>query len=189
MIRLVFATVAAAAALAACQPTTGPSLAEKRIAGKIIDEGILGPVDREGLQQIAFQQVQGMMYQDGLSPQMAQQVLIGMTRNLEASMPEVREQMIAALSEELSVKEMELLLKFAASKEGKAIQEKLPIVGEKTSEQLRAHAQIAGAKALDELRAAWPAPLPKPPAADPAIPGMPPGAPGAPGEPAPALPN
>lgn len=183
MTRLVFAVVAAAAALAGCQPSTGPSLAEQRLAGKLVDEGILGPVDREGLQQIAFQQVQGMMYQDGLTPQMAQQVLIGMTRNLEAAIPDMREQMITALTDEFTAKEMELLLKFVASKEGKAIQEKMPAVGEKTAEQLRAHAQIAGAKALDELRAAWPAPLPKPPAAEPAIPGLPPGAP------APALPN
>ncbi len=189
MTRLVIAIVAAAAALAGCQPTTGPSLAEKRLAGKIIDEGILGPLDREGLQQIAFQQVQGMMFQDGLTPQMAQQVLIGMTRNLEASIPDMREQMVTALTDEFSVKEMELLLKFVASREGKAIQEKMPAVGEKTSALMQANAQVAGAKALDELRAAWPAPLPKPPAADPAIPGMPPGAPGAPGAPAPALPN
>jgi hypothetical protein len=169
MIRSVIAVVVASGALAACQPTApagGVSLAEKRLAEKIIDAGVLIPLDKDGLQQVAFQQVQGMMYQDGLSPQEARQVMLSITKNLEVSTPEFRQQMVETLAQEFSVKEMELLLKFVTSKEGKAIQEKMPAVGEKSSEQFRAHAQLAGAKALEDVRKAWPTPPAKtPPAA------------------------
>ena len=46
-------------------------------------------------QQIAFQQVQGMMAQDGLAPEQARQVLMGLVKNLEDKKPELKEECIA----------------------------------------------------------------------------------------------
>jgi hypothetical protein len=185
MMKPMIAVIAAAAALAACQPAPkdGISLTEKRLAEKIIDAGVLMPLDKQGLEQIAFQQVQGMMYQDGLQPQEARQVMLSLSKNLEASVPEIKQQLVETLAGEFNAKELELLLKLVASKEGKAINEKMQVVGEKSSEQLRAHVQVAGAKALDDVRKAWPTPPPPAPPAPPAgqsgpaIPGLPPGAP------------
>jgi hypothetical protein len=166
MMKAMVAVVAAAAALGACQPAKpGPSLAEQRLATKIIDAGILMPLDKDGLQQIAFQQVQSMMMQDGLSPQQARQVMLAITRNLEASVPEMKEQMVTTLTDEFNTKEMELLLRIVISKEGKAINEKMQTIGEKTGEQFRAHAEIASASALEDVRKAWPTPPPPAPPA------------------------
>lgn len=184
MMKPIIAALFAATALAACQPAAkdGIPASEKRLAEKIIDAGVLIPLDKQGLQQIAFQQVQGMMYQDGLQPQEARQVMLSLSKNLEASVPEIKQQLVETLAGEFNAKELELLLKIVASKEGKAINEKMQIVGEKSSEQLRAHVQVAGAKALDDVRKAWPTPPPPAPPAAPAapggpgIPGLPPGA-------------
>ena len=68
MSRTVIAVVAAAVALTACQPASGPPAAEVRLATKLVEAGVPIPLDGEGMQQIAYQQVQGMMQQDGLSP-------------------------------------------------------------------------------------------------------------------------
>ena len=185
MMKPMIAVIAAAVALTACQPAPkdGISLTEKRLAEKIIDAGVLIPLDKQGLQQIAFQQVQGMMFQDGLQPQEARQVMLTLSKSLESSVPEIKQQLVETLAGEFNPKELELLLKIVASKEGKAINEKMQIVGEKSSEQLRAHVQVASAKALDDVRKAWPTPPPPAPPAAPAapgadaIPGLPPGAP------------
>lgn len=186
MMKPTIAVLVAATALAACQPASkdGPSLAEKRLAEKIIDAGIIVPLDKQGLQQVAFQQVQGMMFQDGLTPQEARQVMLAITKNIEATEPEIRAQMVENLTSEFNVKEMELLLKFINSKEGKAINEKMPAIGEKSAEQFRAHLQVAGSKALEDVRKAWPTPPPPaPPAApDAAVPSAPAATP-APGAP------
>lgn len=186
MSKAVIAVLAAAVALGACQPAGAPGaapVAEQRLAAKLVEAGVPLPLDRDGLQQIAFQQVQGMMFQDGLSPEQARQVLMGVTKNLEAATPEIKEMLIKTLTDEFNVKELELLVKFVASKEGKAIQEKMPVVGEKGSTEFQTMAQQAAVKALADVRAAWPVP---PPPAPPA-PAVPPGA--VPGQPAPALPN
>ena len=180
MMKTTIAVLAASVALAACQPAKpgAASASEMRLATKIIDTGVLAPVDKAGLQQIAFQQVQGMMFQDGLQPQEARQVAQSVIKNLEASLPEVKKQLAETLTEQFNVKELELLLKIIDSKEGKAINEKMQVVGEKSAEQLRAHVQVAAAKALDEVRKAWPTPPPPAPPAQPAptVPGLPPGA-------------
>lgn len=171
MSRTVIAVVAAAAALTACQPTSGPPAAEVRLATKLVDAGVPIPLDGEGMQQIAYQQVQGMMQQDGLSPEQARQVLMGITKNLEASTPEIKEALVKSFTDEFNVKELELLVKFVTSKEGQAIQEKIQVVGQKGSEQFQAIAQQAGVKALADLRSVWPVP----PAPAPEAPVLPPG--------------
>ena len=43
-------------------------------------------------------------------------------------------------------------MKFVASKEGKAIQEKMPVVGNKGGEQMQALVQQAAAKALADVQ-------------------------------------
>ena len=171
MTRTVIAVVAAAVALTACQPTSGPPTAEVRLATKLVDAGVPIPLDGEGMQQIAYQQVQGMMQQDGLSPEQARQVLMGITKNLEASTPEIKEALVKSFTDEFNVKELELLVRFVTSKEGQAIQEKIQVVGQKGSEQFQAIAQQAGVKALADLRSVWPVP----PAPAPEAPVLPPG--------------
>lgn len=193
MSRTVIAVAAAVVALAGCQPKAGPPAAEVRLAAKLVDAGVPIPLDSETMQQIAYQQVQGMMFQDGLSPEQARQVLMGIVKKLEDDKPKIKESLIASFAEEFNVKELELLVKMVTSKEGAAIQEKIQIVGQKGSEQFQAQAQEAGVKALADLRSVWPVP----PAPAPAAPAPPPGAapaPGGPaapqpGAPAPALPN
>lgn len=190
MIRTVIAVVAAAGALAACQPAdpSGAPASEVRLAKKLVEAGVPIPLEGEAVQQLAYQQVQGMMFQDGLSPEQARQVMMGISKNLEAAAPEIKEGMIKAFTDEFNVKELELLVKFVTSKEGQAIQEKIQIVGQKSSEVLQARAQEAGVKALADLRSVWPVP----PAPAPAQPALPPGAapvPGAPGAVPPPTPN
>jgi hypothetical protein len=82
-----------------------------RLATKLVDAGVPIPLDGEGMQQIAYQQVQGMMQQDGLSPEQARQVLMGITKNLEASTPEIKEALVKSFTDEFNVKELELLVK------------------------------------------------------------------------------
>ena len=119
MMKTTIAVLAASVALAACQPAKpgAASASEMRLATKIIETGILAPVDKAGLQQIAFQQVQGMMFQDGLQPQEARQVAQAVIKNLEGSLPEIKKQLAQTLTEEFNVKELELLLKIIDSKE------------------------------------------------------------------------
>jgi hypothetical protein len=188
MSKAVVAIVAAAIGLAGCQPggaAGAAPAAETRLAAKLVDLGVPIPLDGEGMQQAAFQAVQGMMFQDGLSQEQARQVLMGISKNLEASKPEIKETLIKSLTDEFNVKELELLVQFVASKEGMAIQEKMPVVGNKGGEQMQALVQQAATKALADVRAAWPVPPPPAPPA-PAVPpdATPPGA-----VPAPALPN
>lgn len=182
MIRTVIAVVAAAGALAACQPATpsGAPASEVRLATKLVDAGVPIPLEGEAVQQLAYQQVQGMMFQDGLSPEQARQVMMGISKNLEAAAPEIKEEMIKSFTDQFNVKELELLVKFVTSKEGQAIQEKMPLVGQGASEVLQKRAQEAGVKALADLRSVWPTP----PAPAPSLPqGGVPGQPGAPGAP------
>lgn len=187
MIRTVIAVVAAAGALAACQPAdpSGAPASEVRLAKKLVEAGVPIPLEGEAVQQLAYQQVQGMMFQDGLSPEQARQVMMGISKNLEAAAPEIKEGMIKAFTDEFNVKELELLVKFVTSKEGQAIQEKIQIVGQKSSEVLQARAQEAGVKALADLRSVWPVP----PAPAPAQPALPPGAAPVPGAVPPPTPN
>lgn len=188
MTKAVVAIVAAAIGLAGCQPSGAPNIpgvpaSEARLAAKLVDLGVPIPLEGEAMQQAAFQAVQGMMFQDGVSQEQARQVLLGINKHLEASKPEIKEAMIKSLTDEFNVKELELLVKFVDSKEGKAIQEKMPVVGNKGGEQIQALVQQAATKALADVRSAWPVP----PAPAPAAPALPPGVtpPGA----APALPN
>ncbi len=179
--------------MAACQPASGPPAAEVRLATKLVEAGVPIPVEGDALQQIAFQQVQGMMAQDGLAPEQARQVLMGIVKNLEDKKPEIKEALVKAFTDEFNVKELELLVKFVTTKEGQAIQEKIQVVGQSGSEQFQKIAQEAGVKALADLRSAWPVPPPPAPPAAPeatATPGGP-AAPATPpaGTPAPARPN
>ena len=179
MTRTVIAVVAAAVALTACQPSTGAPAAEVRLATKLVDAGVPIPIEGDALQQIAYQQVQGMMQQDGLAPEQARQVLMGIAKNLEDKRPEIKDALVKSFTE-FNVKELELLVKFVTTKEGQAIQEKIQVVGQKGSEQFQAMAQEAGVKALADLRSVWPIP----PSPAPAAPATPPA-----GAPAPATPN
>lgn len=192
MTRSVIAVAVAAVALTACQPASGPPAAEVRLANKLIEAGVPIPIEGDAFQQIAFQQVQGMMAQDGLAPEQARQVLMGIAKNLEDKKPEIKEALVKAFTDEFNVKELELLVKFVTSKEGQAIQEKIQVVGQTGSEQFQAIAQEAGVKALADLRSAWPVPPPPAPAAPEAT--TPPGGAAAPATPpagpaAPAKPN
>lgn len=185
MSKAVIAVVAAAVALGACQPAGAPGaapVAEQRLAAKLVDLGVPVPLEGEGMQQMVFQTIQGMMFQDGVPQEQARQVMMGIGKNLDSSKAEIKEALIKSLTDEFNVKELELLVKFVDSKEGKAIQEKMPVVGNAGAEKLQAAIQQAATKALAEVRSAWP--VPPPPA--PATPALPPGLPGAP---APALPN
>jgi hypothetical protein len=105
--------------LAACQPV-GVPVGEERLAAKIADVVI-----NEGmLVQVSRQQVQGLMYQGSISQDQLNQTVIAINRELEAKLPEVKASMVASLSREFNIKELDFLHKLLVSKEGKAVVER-----------------------------------------------------------------
>jgi hypothetical protein len=143
----------------ACQPasTDGMPLAERRLAEKIIDAGLLIPMG-EMLAQEQF--VQGAM---------------AIERGMDPVMVEVREAAVKGLSDTYNVKELTMLAEFFASKQGDDIRNRLNAALEPSQVLMNERAQIAMVEALDKLKAAWPEPAPAAPPAPAGPPGLPPG--------------
>ncbi len=124
------------------------------------------------------------MFQDGLQPQEARQVMLTLSKNLEASVPEIKQQLVETLAGQFNAKELELLLKLVASKRARRSTRK---DADRRREELRAAArpcsglaQRQGARGRAQGLADAPPPaLPAPPAGQggPGIPGLPPGPP------------
>lgn len=161
------AIVGAALAVAACQPV-GMPLGEQRLAEKIAEEiftdAMLGDFMR--------QQVEGMLYQGAVSQDQVTQVAIAVSRDLEAKLPEVRKTLVAGLTREFNVKELQFLHKLLTSDEARNVMGKQEAAMSEATAQLTGFAQEAAAKAVEKINAAWPT-GPNPPPATP--PGLPPG--------------
>jgi hypothetical protein len=148
--------------LAACQPV-GVPVGEERLATKIADVVI-----NEGmLVQVSRQQVQGLMYQGSISQDQLNQTVIAINRELEARLPEVKASMVASLSREFNIKELDFLHKLLVSKEGKAVVERQEVAMQDPMVLLDGLAKEAATRAVARVNSAWPtgaaaAPPPQP---------------------------
>jgi len=158
----------------ACQPATqdGMPLAERRLAEKIIDAGLLIPMGNDSLRQFAGQQAQQAMMAGMLAQDQFVQGAMAIERGMEPVMLEVREAAVKGLSDTYNVKELTMLAEFFASKQGDDIRNKLGAALEPSQVLMNERAQAAMVTALDKLKAAWPEPAPAAPAGPP---GLPPG--------------
>lgn len=159
---------------AGCQPAAkdGMPLAERRLAEKLIDSGLLISVDKESLRQAAGQQAQQAVMAQMLAPDQYRQGALAIERSMEPIMAEARDTAVKGLVDAFNVKELELLVEFFASKKGENIRNSLGAAIAPSEELIQAKANDAIMKAIEQVRSAWPSP--PPPAPDlPTIPGAP----------------
>ena len=147
------ALAGAALGLAACQPV-GVPVGEERLAAKIADVVI-----NEGMVvQFARQQVQGLMYQGSISQDQVNQTLV------------------ASLSREFNIKELDFLHKLLVSKEGKAVVERQEIAMQDPMALLDGLAKEAATRAVARVNSGWPTgAAPAPPPQPEGMPQLPPG--------------
>ncbi len=137
--------------LAACQPV-GVPVGEERLAGKIADVVITDAM----VVQFARQQVQGLMQQGSIGQDQVNQTLLAINRELEADLPEVKKTLVASLSREFNIKELDFLHKLLVSKEGKAVMERQETAMQDPMAQLDGLAREAATRAVARVNSAWP---------------------------------
>lgn len=159
---LKLAILGAALLAAACQPAGAPT-GKERIAAKIADamlnEGVVVQVTR--------QQMQGLMSQNVIGQDQVNQVGAAVSRQLTTDLPEVKKTMVASLTKEFNIKELEFYLKMLTSKEGHAVAQKQEAAMQDTMTHMGKLAQEATTKAVARVNSAWPtgghpAPPPQP---------------------------
>jgi len=164
----------------ACQPASegGLPLAEKRLAAKILDSGLLIPLGGDSLREMAGQQAQQAVMAGQLAPDQFVQGAMAIERGLEPVMAEVRETAIKGLVDTYNVRELKMLTEFFASKTGDDVRAKIGPALEPSQVLMNERAQEAMGKAIERLKAAWPEPGAAAPAAlgpvGPPVPGEPP---------------
>lgn len=136
---------------AACQPVGAP-LGEARLAGKIADVMLSDNL----VVQVVRQQIQGLTSQGAIAQDQVNQVGMAVTRQLTTDRPIVKKTLVASLTKEFNVKELELLLKLLTSKEGLAIAQKQDAAMQETMQQMGTLAQEATTKAITRINSAWP---------------------------------
>ncbi len=158
----------------ACQPAAkdGMPLAERRLAEKLLASGLLIPTGEEGMRQLATQQAQQAMMSGALLPDQFVQAAMAIERNMKPVMAEVHESAVKGLVDSYNVKELELLVEFFASKRGEAVRENISTALAPSQELMGGRAQEAVAKAIEQVRSAWPEAGPAPTEA-PMVPGAP----------------
>lgn len=166
------AILGAVLAVSACTPVGAP-LGEERIATKIADVVLTGDMTR----QFVIQSVQGLMYQGAIQQDQVNQVGMSVSREVEAKLPEVRKTLVASLTKEFNIKELDFLLRLLTSKEGAAVTQKNEAVMQETMTHLQAVATEATTNAVAKLNSSWPTganPVPAP--LPPNMEALPPGA-------------
>ena len=165
------AIVGAVLGLAACQPV-GVPVGEERLAGKIADVVITDDM----VVQFARQQVQGLMQQGSIGQDQVTQTLIAINREMEAKLPDVKKTMVASLSREFNIKELDFLHKLLVSKEGRAVMEKQQTAMQDPMAQLDGFAKEAATRAVARVNSGWPTgAAPAPPPQPEGMPQLPPG--------------
>lgn len=135
----------------ACHPAGQPS-GEERIANKIADAML-----NEGvLMQVSSQQVQGLMYQNAITQDQANQVVIAIRNQLKGDLPEIKKTMVASLTREFNIKELEFYLKMLTSKEGLAVNQKQEAAMQDTMQKMGELSQAATTAAVARVNSAWP---------------------------------
>lgn len=165
------AIVGAVLGLAACQPV-GVPVGEERLAAKIADVVITDDM----VVQFSRQQVQGLMQQGSIGQDQVTQTLIAINREMEAKLPDVKKTMVASLSREFNIKELDFLHKLLVSKEGKAVMEKQQTAMQDPMAQLDGFAKEAATRAVARVNSGWPTgAAPAPPPQPEGMPQLPPG--------------
>ena len=165
------ALVGAVLGLAACQPV-GVPVGEERLAAKIADVVITDDM----VVQFSRQQVQGLMQQGSIGQDQVTQTLIAINREMEAKLPDVKKTMVASLSREFNIKELDFLHKLLVSKEGRAVMEKQQTAMQDPMAQLDGFAKEAAARAVARVNSGWPTgAAPAPPPQPEGMPQLPPG--------------
>jgi hypothetical protein len=136
---------------AGCQPVGAP-LGEERLATKIADVMIGDNL----VIQVVRQQVQGLMSQNAISQDQANQMVMAMDRQMTSDLPAIKKTLVGSLTKEFNIKELQFLLKLLTSSEGKAVVGKQDVVMQETMQQMGTLAQEATAKSLARLNSAWP---------------------------------
>lgn len=145
------AILGAALLTAACQPAGSP-MGEQRIAGKIADVMLSDNL----VVQVVRQQIQGLMSQNAISQDQVNQVGMAVSRQLTDDLPKVKKTLVASLTKEFNIKELEFLHKLLTSKEGLAVAQKQDAAMQETMQQMGTLAQEATAKAIGRVNSAWP---------------------------------
>ena len=157
--------------LAACQPV-GVPVGEERLAAKIADVVITDDM----VVQFSRQQVQGLMQQGSIGQDQVTQTLIAINREMEAKLPDVKKTMVASLSREFNIKELDFLHKLLVSKEGRAVMEKQQTAMQDPMAQLDGFAKEAATRAVARVNSGWPTgAAPAPPPQPEGMPQLPPG--------------
>lgn len=165
------AIVGAVLGLAACQPV-GVPVGEERLAAKIADVVITDDM----VVQFSRQQVQGLMQQGSIGQDQVTQTLIAINREMEAKLPDVKKTMVASLSREFNIKELDFLHKLLVSKEGRAVMEKQQTAMQDPMAQLDGFAKEAATRAVARVNSGWPTgAAPAPPPQPEGMPELPPG--------------
>jgi len=165
------AIVGAVLGLAACQPV-GVPVGEERLAAKIADVVITDDM----VVQFSRQQVQGLMQQGSIGQDQVTQTLIAINREMEAKLPDVKKTMVASLSREFNIKELDFLHKLLVSKEGRAVMEKQQTAMQDPMAQLDGFAKEAATRAVARVNSGWPTgAAPAPPPQPEGMPQLPPG--------------
>jgi hypothetical protein len=165
------AIVGAVFGLAACQPV-GVPVGEERLAAKIADVVITDDM----VVQFSRQQVQGLMQQGSIGQDQVTQTLIAINREMEAKLPDVKKTMVASLSREFNIKELDFLHKLLVSKEGRAVMEKQQTAMQDPMAQLDGFAKEAATRAVARVNSGWPTgATPAPPPQPEGMPQLPPG--------------
>jgi hypothetical protein len=167
--RLVLATMAAAAALAACGQSGGgaakagengaTSPAEEKVATEIVDAGGVLTLDEETLSQVAGGQMQMVVMQNpDLTQEQLEKIHAAIRTNIDAEIPALKKQMSAHLAETFSESELKTYQAFVAPPtEGESIKDRVPEVMEKSIAAADAMTSKAVEKAVAEVKGAAPA--------------------------------
>jgi hypothetical protein len=165
--RLVLATVVAAAALAACgqggagktEEAGATSPAEEKVATEIVDAGGVLLLGDDTLSQVVGGQMQYVAMQNpDLTPEQLEQVHAAIRKNIDAELPALKKEMGANLAAAFNESELKTYLAFVAAKEGEtSVKDRVPDVMQKSIEAADAMTSKAVEKAVAEVKGATPA--------------------------------
>ena len=167
--RLVLATMVAAAALAACgqggsgaaktEEAGAASPAEEKVATDIVNAGGVLMLSEETLAQVTGGQMQYVAMQNpDLTPDQLEKVHAAIRKHIDAELPALKKEMGTHLAGTFNESELKTYLAFVSAKEGEtSIKDRVPAVMEKSIAAADAMTSKAVEKALAEVKGAAPA--------------------------------
>lgn len=162
--RLVLATMVAAAALAACGQGGGGSAktgdasatspAEEKVAAEIVDAGGVLMLSEDTLSQVAGGQMQGVVMQNpDLTQEQLEAIHAAIRKNIDAELPALKKEMGTHLAQTFNETELKTYLAFVAAKEGEtSIKDRVPEMMQKSIDAADAMTAKAVEKAVAEVK-------------------------------------